>query len=127
MLFYCLFILILVFSLGRYNIGGIFVLPLNIRYFFSCLFVIVVAVFRFNIGFDWSTYYKLIYPQFFAADIVRAYEFFPVCFYFIADYFKQPMLVFILHGLVTQEWQILEFIIFRRYIWCFNDTKIPYI
>jgi hypothetical protein len=92
--FYLFFIIILA---GRYNILGYRVLKPKTGYFLACFIIIFISVFRFDIGYDYNSYYSFIYPKL----IITNFEYFPRIIYHISDYFDIPILVFVIFGLIN--------------------------
>lgn len=112
MIFWVFFLSIVIVIIGRYNIVNKHrIMPTKIAYPYVCLFIIGITIFRYDVGIDWSHYYSYIYPEL-NLSVVENFELIPRQIYIIADFFKSPLLVFILHQGVAL---ILFFICFSKY------------
>lgn len=101
MLFYCFFLLFIIVVIGRYNIAnGQKLIPERIAYPYVECFIIILAVLRFDVGFDWAGYYRLLSTKYIAREINR-FERIPRFFCNYAYSKKVPILFFILCGLPT--------------------------
>ncbi|MCR4735966.1 MAG: EpsG family protein [Treponema sp.] len=100
MLFYLFFLLFIIILIGRYNIYGYKILPERIAYPYVELFIIVLAVLRFDVGFDWSGYYQLINDKYVIQEVMR-FERIPRFLLNIAYSNKSPLLFFIMIGVPT--------------------------
>ena len=111
MIFYFLFLLSLGVCSGRYNIAGHKLFKANLGVIVACFIVFMVAVCRFNIGYDYSQYYSFMYPRF-DYKIINRYELFPRLFFYIADFFNLPFLFFFFLALINY---ILVFNVIKKY------------
>lgn len=101
MQFYFFFLLFIILLCGRYNIiHGHYFIPKQIRYKISVLFIIFVTAFRFNIGYDWSSYLSYVYPTFNPLNISRL-EPLDKLIIGCAGYFSQPLIMFSVYAVIT--------------------------
>lgn len=98
MLFWALFFIAVCLLTAQYKLGG----TRRPAYFvyIGIIFIIFIAIFRFDVGFDYPAYYHSVYPRLALQKLDRIEPLSTQLFY-IADYFKYPPLVFILFGLIT--------------------------
>ena len=101
MQFYFFFLFFIILLCGRYNIiHGHYFIPKQIGYKISVLFIIFVTAFRFNIGYDWSSYLSFIYPTFNPLNISRL-EPLDKLIIGCAGYFNQPLIMFSVYAVIT--------------------------
>jgi hypothetical protein len=100
LLFYFCYLLLIIIFAGRYNIAGYRIVQARTGYFIACGIIIFISVFRFDIGFDYSQYYSLISP---VPRIKRIenLEYLSKIIFYIANYFEEPLLIFILFGVIN--------------------------
>ncbi len=99
--FYFFFIGFIVILCGRYNIvSGYYFVPKQTGYTISVLFIIFVTSFRFNIGYDWSSYLSFIYPTFNPLNISRL-EPLDKLIIGCAGYLNQPLIMFSVYAIIT--------------------------
>ena len=111
MLFWFFYLSFIIICLGRYNLAGYKLMPEKFAYPYVEFFIIIITVLRFNVGFDWFTYYKIVYPKL-NTDYVSHFELIPRFFCFFAAKMKYPVLIFFLHQIPTL---ILLFYGFKKY------------
>jgi hypothetical protein len=111
MLFYLIFLLSLAVCAGRYNIAGHKLIKPHSGFILACFIVFIVAVCRFNIGYDYGNYYSFMYPRLDNIVIDRS-ELFPRLFYYIADFFNLPFLFFLFLAIINY---MLVFHIIEKY------------
>ena len=101
MWFYFFFLFFIILLCGRYNIiQGHYFIPKQTGYKISVLFIIFVTSFRFNIGYDWSSYLNFIYPTFNPLNISRL-EPLDKLIIGCAGYFNQPLIMFSVYAIIT--------------------------
>lgn len=101
MQFYFFFLFFIILLCGRYNIiEGHYLVSKKFGYTFAILFIIFVTAFRFNIGYDWSSYLNYIYPHYNPANIGRL-EPLDKLIIGCAGYFNQPLIMFASYAVIT--------------------------
>lgn len=100
MLFYFIFLFTIALLSGRYNIAGYSTIKPHFGYYIACLIVIFTAIFRFDMGWDYKTYYLVADPDY-KYFVVYNFGLSGVIIYDIANYFNNPLLVFVIYGLIT--------------------------
>ena len=101
MQFYFFFLFFIILLCGRYNIiQGHYFIPKQMGYKISVLFIIFVTAFRFNIGYDWSSYLSYVYPTFNPLNISRL-EPLDKLIIGCAGYFNQPLIMFSVYAVIT--------------------------
>ena len=101
MWFYFFFLFFIILLCGRYNIiQGHYFIPKQAGYKISVLFIIFVTSFRFNIGYDWSSYLNFIYPTFNPLNINRL-EPLDKLIISCAGYLNQPLVMFSVYAIIT--------------------------
>lgn len=98
MYFYILFILLIVLFMGNYTFNG----QPKAQYLtnIGLGIIILVSILRFDVGWDYPSYYLDIYPVLDPISIAK-YEPLNRVIYYITDYFRWPPLLFIIYGLLT--------------------------
>lgn len=100
MIAYYLFFIVIVFLCGRYNSKELSVLiTKNTGFRLSVLFIILFAAFRFNIGYDWSSYLSFVYPYNPANS--RRLEPFDRLLCYVFGRLKSPFFFFSFYAFVT--------------------------
>ena len=100
MFFYFAIVFFILYTCGRYNICGVRVFSQKYGLIISAFLLIFIAVFRFDVGFDYHGYFHAIYPKL-NIWVVRNFEPIPKLIYYIADYLSSPLFVFIAFGVPT--------------------------
>jgi hypothetical protein len=109
---------------GRYNIAGYHIIKPNLGYSIACLLIIFISLFRFDMGWDYSTYWRMIDPVFDYEFLKKSTEPLSFFIYSIAAYFHSPLLMYILFGSITY---ILVFSIINKYSLCKYESLIIYV
>ncbi|MDR0660902.1 MAG: EpsG family protein [Prevotellaceae bacterium] len=124
MLFYILFIGIVLglFYIAQYRINSDKSLTKDIVECFGLFIIIAVSIFRFDVGYDYPTYYELIDSH--NPKDVERFEPLSTVFIKIAYFFKTPCLIFILFGLPTY---ILIFKALKKYSVDFYLSALIYL
>lgn len=100
MIFWTVWLLFMIICLGRYNIAGYKLLPQKFAFPYVEFLIIFLTCFRFNVGYDWSSYYNVIWPSLDDWEVNR-FEFIPRQFCIFANYIRCPGIVFALHQIPT--------------------------
>lgn len=100
MIFWTVWLLFMIICLGRYNIAGYKLLPQKFAFPYVEFLIIFLTCFRFNVGYDWSSYYNVIWPSLDDWEVNR-FEFIPRQFCIFANYIRCPVIVFALHQIPT--------------------------
>lgn len=111
---YITLLLLFIFLCGRYKIGNnIEKYITNNRFSFPFYYIIIVlfVICRFDVGYDYKTYYTMLYPEPNVRQIARL-ELIPQCIYIISNYMKSPFFLFAAFTIPTY---ILVFITIHRY------------
>lgn len=99
MIFWIVFILCIFFLIAPYRIGPNTTRPKEFEYI-GVVLIILVSLFRFDVGYDYPAYYSTLWPTLDVVKIER-YEPLSLQFFYLTDALKWPPLIFILFGLVT--------------------------
>jgi len=98
MIFWTLFIIIVTILFAThgkkiYRNGNIFAK-------IGFILIVVISIFRFDVGYDYHSYYKTLIPQLHTISLERM-EPLNHLIYYITDYIGWPPLLFIIYGLIT--------------------------
>lgn len=95
MLFYTLYLTVILLLSAKYTVAGQRVFPNNSGYIIACFIVVAVTSLRFNVGWDYHSYFNRIYP---VLDERGVGEFEPISqiVFYVSDFFRSPILVFVL-------------------------------
>lgn len=96
MTFYIIFSILIILISYPYN----YKYHYKIRNRISIFLIIFISIFRFDVGYDYPSYYGYVWP-YYKANIVDNFEPLSSMLFKIANYFKMPSLIFILFGLLT--------------------------
>lgn len=101
MVFYFLFLLVIAILCGRYNlIQGKYLIKKNSGYKIAIIFIIIISSIRFNIGYDWSTYFSFVYPNY-NPKFLPNHEPLNKFIYMFAGQLNQPWVLFFIYAIIT--------------------------
>lgn len=101
MLFYVFLLVFIIVVIGRYKIVNDYTLmPKKMAYLYIEVFLIIIAVLRFDVGFDFKNYYNLIVFNYLDNEVKR-FELIPRVLLNVAYKRKSPVLFFITCGIPT--------------------------
>jgi len=101
MIFYVFFICFIAILCGRYNIiSGKYIVGKKTGYKMAVWFIILISCFRFNIGYDWSSYLSYVYPVYNPINTIRL-EPFNRIICFVAGTLNQPIILFSFYAIIT--------------------------
>lgn len=121
MLFWILFIIVCLISLGPFNIGGIRYKRLSLLT--GCLFIVLVTILRFDVGFDYPNYFKTIFPYLDMVEYNRLEPANKIIYEYICE-LQYPPLLFIIYGIITLS---LLFYSFKNYSTNFCIATLTYL
>lgn len=101
MFFYCLFIACVFICTARYKMGRWSNTMLTeIRTWLGVSLIVLVAILRFDVGYDYSGYYDNVYPRLDVLSLERQEPFSRLISY-VAYYMGIPQMIFVLFGLIN--------------------------
>ncbi len=103
MIFYTLFIFLFVMLAANYRLSCIndsmVLFVQKSRLYLAILLVICVSIFRFDVGYDYSEYYRMVYPS--LDEEVERFEPLSRLICYVVYYLKWPPALFIIFGLLA--------------------------
>lgn len=94
MIFYIFFLVLLIFLGGRYSVNNKY-LSKNLSLIFSFVFIILFAMLRFDVGYDYPTYWHSIFPDLNRNEVYR-WELFPRFLALFCNKYRYPWIFFVI-------------------------------
>ncbi len=122
MIIYIFFLVLLVFLGGRYSVNGKY-LSKNLRLIFSFVLILLFAMLRFDVGYDYPTYWHSIFPDLNKDEIYR-WELLPRFLALFCNEYKCPWMFFVITSVLA--YSLVCFGI-RKYSVSYFESTVIYI
>lgn len=122
MIFYIFFLVLLVFLGGRYSVNNKY-LSKNLSLIFSFVFIILFAMLRFDVGYDYPTYWHSIFPDLNRNEVYR-WELFPRFLALFCNKYRYPWIFFVITSVFSYT---LVYFGIKKYSVSYFESIVIYI
>ena len=122
MIFYIFFLIFLVFLGARYNVNGKY-LSKNLSLMFSFLLILLFAALRFDVGYDYPTYWHSIFPDLNRDEVYR-WELFPRFLALFCNRYRCPWMFFAITSVFAYS---LVYFGIKKYSVSYFESTVIYI